>query len=236
MKLTKALSSSVGRKIVNALSAVGLVVFVILHLAGNLTIYGGAEAFNAYGYKLHSLGWILTIAEIGLVAVFLLHIASSIAVTLENRKARSEDYVASRQSKGGPSNWSWSSVYMIVSGLFLLAFVVVHVLQFRFAELTWVAEQGGPISATTTVNGHETRNLYAFMEAVFSDWRWLLFYEASMIFLALHLRHGLWSWLQSIGAMAAGYKQVTYAAAAVTAAVVGAGFFALPLYVYFVSG
>lgn len=236
MKLTKALTSSIGRKIINALSAVGLVVFVIVHLAGNLTVFGGADAFNDYGAKLHSLGWILTLLEVGLLTVFGLHIWSSIAITLENKKARSQDYVASRTSKGGPSNWSASSIYMIVSGLFLLTFVVIHVLQFRFAELTWVSQEGGAVAATTMVNGHEARNLYGFMEQIFADWRWLLFYEASMIFLALHLRHGLWSWLQSLGAMASGYKKVTYSAAAVISVLLAVGFLALPLFVHFTAG
>ena len=103
ISLKEALTSPIGKKVINALSAIGAVVFVIGHAGGNLTLLGGEGAFNAYAEKLHALGILLPIAEVGLVAVFLLHIISALAVTKDNNAASSKDYEASRETKGGPS-------------------------------------------------------------------------------------------------------------------------------------
>src|SRR5680860_661567 len=103
----KALKSQVGRKFLTGITGIGLIIFVILHLAGNLKLFGDATAFNEYTYSLESLGWILYLLEIGLAACFLLHAYIGISIWWNRRQARPEGY-KKYQTKGGPSHQSWA--------------------------------------------------------------------------------------------------------------------------------
>ena len=221
IKIKDALTSSLGKKILNALTAIGAVLFVVVHLAGNLTIYGGAEALNGYAEKLHALGPLLPVLEIGLLAVFVVHIVTAIMLTVENSGARSEDYVASRSSKKGPSNWSFASVRMIISGLVLLVFLGIHVAQFRLAPY-W--QEG--------VDHEYYHNLYDMVWTTFQDPVWVGAYTVAMVFLGFHLRHGVWSMLQSVGAMNSRWSKTIYSVAFIVAILVAVGFLMLPVSVY----
>lgn len=221
IKIKDALTSSLGKKILNALTAIGAVLFVIVHLAGNLTIYGGAEALNGYAAKLHALGPLLPVLEIGLLAVFVIHIVTAIMLTVENSGARSEDYVASRSSKKGPSKWSFASVRMIISGLVLLVFLGIHVAQFRLAPY-W--KEG--------VGADYYKHLYTDVWTAFQDPVWVGAYTIAMVFLGFHLRHGIWSMLQSVGAMNSRWSKTIYAAAFVIAVLLAVGFLMLPVSVF----
>ncbi len=117
--LLKALKSQVGRKILTGITGIGLIIFIITHLLGNLTLFGDAQAFNEYTYALESLGWILYVLEAGLVVAFLLHAYLGISIWLKRRKARPEGY-NTYNSKGGPSHQTWASKSMIFTGVVLL--------------------------------------------------------------------------------------------------------------------
>jgi succinate dehydrogenase / fumarate reductase cytochrome b subunit len=220
----EALTSPIGKKVINALSAIGAVIFVIGHAGGNLTLLGGEGAFNAYAEKLHHLGILLPIAEIGLVAVFLLHIVSALIVTKDNQSARSQDYEANRKTKGGPSQWSFASTKMIVSGLILLAFLIVHLIQFRFIEY-WSPNYGADYY----------HDLYAIVYTTFQSEAWTVGYMAVMVFLGFHLRHGVWSMFQSLGIMNSGWKKTFTGLALIVALLVSVTFFILPPYMYFLA-
>lgn len=225
IKLKEALTSSIGKKIINGLTAFGLVAFIIVHLVGNLTLFAGADAFNAYAAKLHSLGVGLYVLEIGLVLVFLFHIGTGISVTLENSSARSSDYRSGQKSKGGPSNFSFASVRMIVSGLILLMFLGIHLLQFRLR----------PFISDNPDYSHEEyyKHLYTMVDNAFADPVWVATYCLVMVFLGFHLRHGVWSMFQSIGAMNSRWKKSVYGVAFIVGLLLAIGFFVLPLSMYF---
>src|SRR5699024_9913582 len=115
-----ALKSQVGRKILTAITGIGLVVFVIFHLIGNLKIFGAADAFNSYTYFLESLGWILYILEIGLAICFLLHAWIGISIWLKRRRSRPKGY-KKYESKQPNLNHAqkhndWAARTMIISG------------------------------------------------------------------------------------------------------------------------
>src|SRR5437868_5134662 len=100
---SKALSSSVGKKLVMAASGLGLVIFVIIHLLGNLSLYqADGTTFNLYAHSLASYGILLTIAEIGLLGAFLVHIVVAFGLTGRNKSAGPVAYKGLK-SKGGPS-------------------------------------------------------------------------------------------------------------------------------------
>lgn len=214
------LRSSVGKKLLNGATGVLLLLFIVAHLAGNLTIFVGKDALNAYAHLTHRLGALLIAIELALAAVFLLHAASAIAVWLDGRRARvvRNTLVA---SKGGPSRQTLASRSMIVTGLVLLVFLVVHLWQFRF----------GP-DYVTDLHGTPTWDLWRIVVERFQSPLWVALYMAAMLLLGFHLRHGFWSAFQSIGVLTPGLRALAYSAGLVFAVVIAAGFFALPIYVY----
>ena len=115
--------TSVGQKVLMALTGLALCGFLVTHLSGNLLLFAGEEAFNAYAEKLHSMGALLKAAEVGLLATFLAHLGLAISTTAMSRRARSKQY-AQNESKqeafaipnGGASNW------MLLTGLGIGAF------------------------------------------------------------------------------------------------------------------
>src|SRR6185436_17872421 len=131
-------SSSVGTKLLIGLTGLALFAYLILHLAGNVLIFAGPDTFNRYSHALVSNPLILPI-EIGLAAIFLLHIYKAIVNDAGNRAARPIHYAKTRYA-GHTSRKSVASSTMIWSGLVLLFFIVVHVKQFKFG--TWYETAG----------------------------------------------------------------------------------------------
>lgn len=220
----KALTSSVGKKFVTGITGLALVAFVIVHLIGNLLLYLGPDAFNSYAYFLeHRLvhGWAVYVAEAGLILFFAAHIGAGVSVWRSKRRARPQEYFQSGHA-GGASKKSFASRTMLISGLVILVFVVLHVRMFKFgpAEMVWV-------------DGVEMRDLYEVVVRAFKVW-WIAFaYMAVMALLGLHLRHGIWSAFQSIGATNPRYLPVIHAGGIVLAVLLGAGFLFLPFCIFF---
>ena len=117
--------SSVGRKIIVALTGMILILFVIGHLLGNLQIYLGPDWINAYSQHLRDLGPILWLIRAFLLAAVVLHIYFTILLAIENRRARPDHYRERNYVKA-----SWASRHMVVSGLVVLAFIIFHLLHF----------------------------------------------------------------------------------------------------------
>lgn len=214
--------SSVGKKLLNGLTGVLLLLFIVAHLAGNLTIFFGKNALNGYAAATHSLGPILIAIELGLGAVFLLHAVSAINVWLDNRRARQSRYTM-KSSKGAASKQTVASRTMIVTGSVLLFFLIVHLKQFRF----------GP-DYLTTLPGHsgEVWDLHRVVVEILKQPVWVGFYVVCMVLLGFHLRHGFWSAFQSIGALNPKLRPVAFSAGLIFALVIAAGFIALPIFIY----
>ena len=215
--------STVGRKYVMGLSGLALVAFIVIHLAGNLTLFFGAEAFNSYVLKLESLGPLIRLAELGLMAVFVFHIIFALSVTAQNKAARKNRY-AVKGNAGKPSRKSLASQSMIYTGLVLLVFLVAHIWMFRFAT------RFNP--QHVTLHGSEVINLYKPVVMAFKNIWIVLGYSAVMILLGLHIRHGFWSAFQSLGAWHPRYTPVIYTLGVLLAVVLALGFLVLPGWVY----
>lgn len=227
-QLKKALTSSVGQKFLMSLSGVGLIGFIIVHLLGNLALYKqSGDAFNVYAHTLEGFGPLLTVAEIGLLLVFLLHILTGIWVSRENKVARPQGYKVWRAKavsrEVNPSNRS--SRTMIFSGLFLLGFLVLHLWQFRFAP------EG--LNYTTQVKGTEMMDLHRVALEVFHQPVYVAIYVVGMILLGMHLRHGVWSFVQSAGLMTPRLSRPFHIAGFVMGMVLALGFLFIPIFIYF---
>lgn len=227
--LKRALTSSIGRKVLNGLTAFGLVLYVVLHLIGNLTLYGeptaSEQAFNEYAAALHDFGVGLWILEILLLVAFLIHAYLGVRLWAKNRAARKERYAAGQRTKGGPSKFNLMSKTMAWSGVVLFIFVVVHVLQMRFGLFVNAEDFALPDS--------DMLNLYQLVDVTFEEPGWVVFYCVAVGFMGLHLRHGVWSMFQSLGVMNAQWTKILYPVAAVVAVLLFLGFFFIPIYMFF---
>ena len=170
------------------MGATGLVLvgFVIMHLLGNLMIYFGPEALNAYAAKLRHLGVVLWIARLVLAAAVIIHIWLSMILARENRAARPIGYAMQRSART-----TFGARTMMLSGLLLLAFIVYHLLHFTFRVTH------PDISHLTDALGRH--DVYAMVMLSFQDPLLVVAYVAAMALLCLHLGHGIASWCQSLG-------------------------------------
>lgn len=218
MKVLRALSTTVGTKILVALTGLSLVGFLILHLAGNLLILVGPDKFNAYSDALIKNPLIIP-AELGLLAILLVHIVKAIGHVVRGRTARPIGY-QKKVWAGGASRKSWGSTTMAASGIFLLIFLVGHLATFKFGPYYAAADEG-------------VRDLYRLSVEIFKNPGYVVFYVLAMGVVGLHLRHGISSAFQSLGLMTTGVWTTRLLNLGLTLAVIIAGGFALiPVWVY----
>lgn len=217
------LSSSVGSKILIAVTGLALVGFLVVHLAGNLLLLAGPEAFNEYSHALIS-NPLIYIAEAGLAAIFVLHVFKAVTNWAGNRSARPSKY-AEKHWAHHTSRKSWASTTMIVTGVVTFVFVLLHLKTFKF----------GPWYETPTPEG-PMRDLYRLTVEVFQSPVYVAFYVICMGLLAFHLQHGLSSALQSLGVNHPRYTRFILMAGTVLAIAIGAGFALIPVYVLVAGG
>ncbi|MFQ5738154.1 MAG: succinate dehydrogenase cytochrome b subunit [Acidobacteriota bacterium] len=223
------LSSTVAKKVLMALTGLALFVFLVGHLGGNLLLFSGDPVvFNSYSHVLVSSGWVLIVVELLLLTVFLAHIVQAIWVTWKNRQARPERYHRVK-SAGRPSRKTLASSTMIWTGLILLVFTALHLYTFKYGP---GIQQG----YATQINGEQMRDLHRLVSEVFHRPLYVLWYVAAMTFLGFHLRHGFWSAFQSLGAYHPRYTPVVSALGYIFALLLGLGFLAIPLWIYFFQG
>ena len=210
-------SSSVGTKLLIGTTGLLLFAYLLLHLAGNLLVFAGQDTFNGYAHKLISNPLVVP-AEIGLIAIFLLHIYKTVTMWMRNRAARPVPYEQTSWA-GHTSRKSLSSATMIWTGLLTLVFVGVHLQQFKFGP--WY-EIGDP----------PVRDLYRIEADVFTSPIWVGVYVFCMILIGLHLRHGISSAFQSLGADHPIYTKRLVAAGTVLAVLIAGGFAIIPIWIY----
>ncbi len=177
------LTSSIGRKVLMALTGLLLILFLVTHLAANLLILVDGEAYNAYSHALIS-NPLIYVAEAGLLALFFAHFASGILIYTQGRSARPVGYKDDRWA-GGKSHKSFSSSTMILSGAFFLLFVPLHVWGFKFG--TYYDAGGG------------VRDLQRLVVEEFQNPLLVAFYVVGMAILGFHMWHAFGSAFESMG-------------------------------------
>jgi succinate dehydrogenase / fumarate reductase cytochrome b subunit len=203
--------STIGRKVVMALTGAILFGFVLVHMLGNLQVYLGPEAMNNYGIFLrHFLhGTAIWVARAILLAAVVLHIWSATSLTLTSRRARPEGY---RREKWKES--TYASRTMRWGGVILLLFVIYHLLHFTTGTLH-----------QSFIEGDVYHNFVAGFRNVWVS----AFYIFAMLALGLHLRHGLWSMCQTLGVSHPRYIRMAHVGAWIFAAIIVIGNISFPL-------
>jgi succinate dehydrogenase / fumarate reductase cytochrome b subunit len=178
-------SSSIGKKVIVALTGIALLLFLLGHLLGNLLIYVGPDALNTYGHKLQSMGPFLWVIRFSLLAIFVIHIVATVQLTRQNRAARN------RYAHGATVQASKASRTMIISGLIILAFVIYHILQFTVGSID------PELMSFKTSEGYH--DIYKMVVIGFSAPFVSGFYIFAMSLLCMHLSHGFSSVFQTLG-------------------------------------
>lgn len=218
--ILKLLDSSIGQKVVAAATGIGLVAFVVAHMAGNLQLFLGPESLNKYAVKLKSLGALLWIARIGLVALIGLHIAMTIRARQMNKRAQASRYAVADYKAS-----TWSSRHMALSGTVILAFVIFHLMHFT---LGWIQPE---LYHLTDAKGRH--DVYSMVVAGFQNWAIAAFYLVAMFFLFTHLQHATYSALQTLGLAHIGQDALRRRIAKGVAIATVLGFVSIPLSIVF---
>jgi succinate dehydrogenase / fumarate reductase, cytochrome b subunit len=206
--VTRTFSTSVGKKQLMAITGLMFLLFLASHLLGNLSIYGGPAAFITYAEHLHALGKLLVAAEVGMAVALIVHVCTAVVLFFENRRARPVKYAVDKSGGGR----TFSSQTMPYTGLLILGFIGVHLANFSHHLVD-----------------QTQRNIFQITAAVFSHPGYLAIYLVAMILVALHVRHGLWSAFQTVGANHPKYMPFIRGLSVAFAIIVGLGFGSLPL-------
>jgi len=202
--------SSVGKKAVMAVTGIMGVLFVVGHMVGNLQVFQGAERLNAYGHLLHGpLNELVWGARVALLVALVLHVVAAWQLTMRNRAARPVDY-ATRT----PQVSTLAARTLRWGGVLLLVFIVYHLLDLTIGKVNPAFQEG---DVYANLLGSLQRPLIA------------LFYIIAMAALALHLYHGAWSSLRTLGVAQASVSPLKRRAALFVAIIIAVGFAVVPL-------
>lgn len=218
---TRLLSSTLGRKLLMALTGLFLILFLIVHLIGNLQLLKSDEgqAFNVYAKFMTSNPLIKIVSYVNYTFI-LLHVIWAILLTRRNRAARgSEGYAVSKNSS------PWTSRYMGILGTLIFIFLIIHLRGF-WAQMHW----GG--IPTKNYDGEEVKDLYAVVALAYSQAWYVVLYVVSMVVLAFHLWHGFASAFQTLGLNHAKYNPLIKFVGQAFAIVVPALFALIPIWMF----
>jgi succinate dehydrogenase / fumarate reductase, cytochrome b subunit len=207
-------ASMVGKKVVMGVTGLIGIGFVILHSLGNLLVFRGPAAINSYSHFLKSTGELLWALRILLIVAVILHVIAAVQLTLQSRAARPIGYTK-RESQVA----TLASRTMRWGGAFLLVFIVLHILHFTTGTIK-------PAGVFTS------EDVYANVVASFRIWWVALFYVLAMVALGLHLFHGAWSSVRSIGVSPPSPEPLHRRVSVVVAILVWVAFTAVPVAVF----
>jgi succinate dehydrogenase / fumarate reductase cytochrome b subunit len=208
-----------------ALTGLFLILFLVVHLIGNLQLLktDGGHAFNVYA-KFMTSNPLIKIVSYGNYAFILLHVFVALFLTIGNKRARGgEGYVVSRNSS------TWTSRNMGILGTLILIFLVIHLQGF------WYRMHWGPIDSVTYETGGEpVKDLYKIVAFAYESPMWVIIYVVSMIALAFHLWHGFASAFQTLGLKHLKYNAAITFVGRAFAIIVPALFALIPIWMYLV--
>jgi succinate dehydrogenase / fumarate reductase cytochrome b subunit len=174
--------------------------------------FAGAEAFNEYAAKLHSLQPYLSVFNLGLLTIGLVHIVIGLILFFENLKARPTKY----EVFNNPGGLTIGSRTMAYTGVLILIFVILHLLKFTFVDKS-------------------VTPIYQQMAATFENPAWVLMYVVAMVIVAVHISHGFWSLFQTFGLNHPRYMPFIMKLGLAVTFVFGIGFGILPIYLLIIA-
>ena len=198
------INSSIGKKIIMATSGLFLILFLVVHLAVNLTLFFGEESFNN-AVKFMKTNPIIKYSEIILFLGFIIHIVEGIYINISSMLARRVKY----KYKNRNTNSTWASRNSLATGIILLIFLIIHMRDF-FYEFKF---------------GHPSISKYEIVTSLFLDPIYTSIYIIAFVFLGLHLHHGFSSAIQSMGVYSLGKKALSKKISLIYNIIICAGFF-----------
>jgi succinate dehydrogenase / fumarate reductase, cytochrome b subunit len=205
-------SSSIGKKAVMAVTGLIMIAFLISHVLGNLQVFAGPLKINEYSAALRRLGPLLWLARGGLIVALVLHVIAAYQLTQRKRTARPIGY-----ADADPQVSTFAARTIRWGGVLLLAFIVLHLLHFTFG---------------TIHPAFDHKDVYGNVIVAFQVWWVALLYLLAMIGLGLHLYHGTWSSIRTLGLTRASGNPLKRRAAAVLAWAIYLGFSIIPIAVF----
>jgi succinate dehydrogenase / fumarate reductase cytochrome b subunit len=186
-KLSAFYRSSVGKKMIVALTGIILILFVVGHLLGNLQIFLGPDWINSYSEHLRELGPLLWAVRVALFITVVLHIWFTILLAIQNKRARPTQYKDKENVKA-----TFASRHMVMSGLIVFMFIVYHLAHFtvRVTDPRFLLLKADPLNRY---------DVYSMMVYGFQNYVVSAFYILGLFLLFLHLSHGSSSFFQSLG-------------------------------------
>jgi len=215
-------ASSVGTKLLIGITGLALFLYLIIHIGGNLLVFFGPDVYNRYAFVLES-NPLLPVVEIGLLLIFLVHVYKTVRMFIGNQHARPVGYMM-KKGAGSTSRKTIASTTMIVSGLWLLVFVVIHAKTFREG---WGTEYPWPAGG---------RDLYRQEMETFANPLVVGFYVLTMVIVGSHLWHGISSAFQSLGASQPRWTPRILLAGKVIAVLIAGGFIVIAIWAYATQG
>lgn len=219
----RALSSSVGKKFLMAITGLLLCGFLVAHLAGNLLMYLGPQAYNDYAQKLHSNEALLVGAEVGLFGLFILHICLAFRVSMENKLARGGSYAVSKaKGEGSGIGFGRPDTWMLISGVIVLFYLIIHVTDFK---LEWSIDEAAKDRIAQSEHSHYQASVEILGGPIVR-----VAYLVGQLFLIFHLLHGVRSAFQSLGISHPKYNRLILWGSVIFAVAIGAGFMSIVAY------
>lgn len=218
--LSRFLKSSVGAKIIMAVTGLAMVGFIVIHMAGNLQMFIGPKAMNSYAYYLKHdimMSKIVWLTRFGLLGAVILHIWSASRLTMLNKMARPVEYAANQHHSAS----SYASRTMFWSGMIVGAFLVYHLLHFTLGTIQ------SQHHALQTASGHH--DVYRMVILGFQQPVVAGFYVLAQVLLAIHLSHGISSFFQSMGWNSHTYKVQIKTVGPLISGLICLGFLSVPL-------
>jgi succinate dehydrogenase / fumarate reductase cytochrome b subunit len=209
----RALNSSIGKKFVMAVTGICLLLFLIIHLINNLTLYGGPDLFNTVVKNLDLIKPFVRVIEVILVTIFIFHIFNGVRLWIENKKARPVNYKVNAASQ----NSDLFSRTMFVTGSIIFIFLVVHLKTF------WVKfNMGDPLA--------KEHQYFQILVNSFSDPFYSILYVIAMLLLGFHLYHGFQSAFQTFGWNNKKYFPIIEKLGLIYTIIMVIGFASIPIY------
>jgi len=212
--------TSIGKKVLMALTGLMLSGFIVGHLLGNLTIFAGREWINSYAYHLEELKPLVWAARVTLLGLVTIHILTAICLTIKNRQARPVAY-----AKKEHQTTSVGARTMALTGTVILAFIIFHLMHFTFRVTH------PEISNSLDEHGH--RDVFKMVVMSFQRPELAFGYVAALTLLFLHLSHGLWSLFQSIGLLGERTLPVAKKISCAVSFILYLAYISIPLTCYF---
>jgi succinate dehydrogenase / fumarate reductase cytochrome b subunit len=210
--------STIGKKVIMGVTGLIGIGFVLLHIAGNLQAFVGQAKLNAYSAMLHGpLNELLWVVRVVLIVAVILHVMMAYQLTMRSRAARPVAY-----QHREPQVSTLASRTMKWGGVLLLVFIVFHILHFT-------TETIDPSGSRGMIDLRGDKDVYGNIVASFRIWWVTAFYLIAMVFLGLHLYHGAWSSIRTLGYAKTAVNPLRRRLALAVAVIVWLGFTLVPL-------